>query len=139
VRANLFSLKGGDVKTCLVVVAVALSVQLSHAQTPRYARGDVVRLTAQANGNQYPDSRIIAVAGDRVHIDRSSLTVNGASVEGVSPKLLQSVSEPWDQLIPDGHYFVVGESGVPNDMVRFYGMVPAAKIVRKILPIGGVE
>jgi hypothetical protein len=119
-------------KTCLVVVAAALAVQLAHAQTPRYLRGDLVRLTAQANGDPYPDSRIVAVAGDRVHIDRTSLTVNGVAVEGVSAGLLRAVTEPWDQLIPEGHYFVVGERGVPNDMVRFYGMIPAAKIVRKI-------
>lgn len=119
-------------KACLVVVAVAVAVQLTHAQTPLYVRGDIVRLTAQANGDPYPDSRIIAVAGDRVHIDRSSLTVNGVAVGGVSLEFLKAVSEPWDQVIPDGHYFLIGERGVPNDMVRFYGMVPAKKIVRKI-------
>lgn len=119
-------------RTCLVVVAAILAVQLTHAQTPRYVRGDVVRLTAQPNGDPYPDSRIIAVAGDRVHIDRTSLTVKGVTEEGVSSEFLKSVSEPWDQLIPDGHYFVIGERGVPNDMVRFYGMVPATKIIRKI-------
>jgi hypothetical protein len=121
------------VKTCLVVVAIAvLAVQLAHAQTPRYVRGDIVRLTAQANGDPYPDSRIIAVAGDRVHLDRTSLTVNGVAVDGLSAELLQTVSAPWDQLIPDGHYFVAGERGVPGDVVRFYGMIPATKIVRKL-------
>ena len=121
------------VKTCLVVVvAVVFAAQLTHAQPPRYVRGDIVRLTPQANGNPYPDSRIIAVAGDRVHIDRSSLTVNGLAVEGVSPEFLKSVIEPWDQLIPDEQYFVVGEQGVPDDMVRYYGMIPATKIIRKI-------
>ena len=132
-RARVIFLKGGSVlKTCLVVVAAIFAVQLTYPQTPRYVRGDVVRLTAQANGDPYPDSRIIAVAGDRVHIDRSSLIVNGVADADVSSEFLKSVSEPWDQLIPAGHYFVVGERGVPNDTVRFYGMVPAAKIIRKI-------
>jgi hypothetical protein len=54
------------------------------------------------------------------------------AVDGVSREFLQSVTEAWDQLIPDGHYFLVGERGVPNDVVRYYGMVPATKIVRKI-------
>jgi len=46
--------------------------------------------------------------------------------------LLKTVAEPWDQRIPEGHYFVVGESGTPNDMVRYYGLIPAAKIIRKL-------
>ena len=75
-------------------------------------------------------------AGDRVHVDKSSITVNGVSVQGVSAELLQGVSEVWDQLVPEGHYFVVGESGTPNDMVRYYGLIPAAKIIRKLPPQG---
>ena len=73
------------------------------------------------------------MAGDRVHIDKSSLIVNGLAVQGVSAELLKTVVEPWDEkLIPEGHYFVVGESGTQNDMVRYYGMIPAAKIIRKL-------
>lgn len=119
-------------QTALVVLAAVLSVQATHAQGARYVRGDTVRLVAQENGKPLPDSRIIAIAGDRVHIDKSSLTVNGLAVQGVSAELLQTVPEPWDQLIPEGHYFVVGESGAPNDMVRYYSMIPAAKIIRKL-------
>jgi hypothetical protein len=58
--------------------------------------------------------------------------VNGLAVQGVSAELLKAVAEPWDQLIPEGHYFVVGESGTPNDMVRYYALIPAAKIIRKL-------
>jgi signal peptidase I len=119
-------------KSFLVVVAAVITVQLSHAQASQYARGDMVRLVAQENGDPFPDSRIVAIAGDRVHIDRSSLTVNGVAVQDVSKDLLQTVSEAWDQLVPEGHYFVVGERGTTNDMVRYYGLIPAKKIIRKI-------
>lgn len=118
-------------KTALVVLAAVVSIQTTHAQEVRYVRGDTVRLAAQESGEPRPDSRIVAIAGDRVHIDTSSLTVNGLAVQGVSAELLRTVSEPWDQLVPEGHYFVVGESGTPNDMVRYYGLIPAAKIVRR--------
>ena len=104
----------------------------THAQGSRYVRGDTVRLVAQENGDPFPDSRIIAVAGDRIHIDKSSITVNGEAVQGVSMELLQTVAEAWDQLVPEGHYFVVGESGTRNDMVRYYGLIPAGKIIRKM-------
>lgn len=119
-------------KTALLVLAAVLSVQATHAQGARYVRGDTVRLVAQENGAPLPDSRIIAIAGDRLRIDKSSLTVNGLAVQGVSAELLKTVAEPWEQLIPEGHYFVVGESGTPKDMVRYYGLIPAAKIVRKL-------
>ena len=119
-------------KTALVVLAAVVLVQVTHAQGARYVRGDTVHLVAQENGDPFPDSRIIAIASDRVHIDKSSITVNGAVVQGVSAELLQSVAEPCYQLVPEGHYFVVGESGTRNDMVRYYGLIPAGKIIRKL-------
>ena len=119
-------------KIALVVLAAVLLVPVTHAQGARYVRGDTVRLAAQANGEPLPNSRILAIPGDRVHIDKSSLTVNGLTVQGVSAELLKTVAEPWDQLIPGGHYFVVGESGTADDMVRYYGLIPAAKIIRKL-------
>ena len=119
-------------KTVLVVLAAVVLVQVTHAQGARYVRGDTVRLVAQENGDPFPDSRIVAIAGDRVHIDKSSLTVNGLAVQGASAELLQTVVEPWDQLVPEGHYFVVGESGTRNDMVRYYGLIPVGKIIRKL-------
>ena len=119
-------------KSFLVVVAAVVTVQLTHAQPPQYTRGDTVRLVAQENGDPLPDSRIVAIAGDRVHIDRSSLTVNGVTVQGVSTELLRTVAEAWDQLVPEGHYFVIGERGTTNDMVRYYGLIPVKKIIRKL-------
>jgi hypothetical protein len=115
-----------------VVVVAVITVHLAHAQAPRYGRGDTLRLVAQENGDPYPDSRVVAIAGDHVHLDRSSLTVDRVPVQGVSRGLLQTVSEPWDQLVPEGHYFVVGERGTTNDMVRYYGLIPAKKILGKI-------
>jgi hypothetical protein len=58
--------------------------------------------------------------------------VNGVAVQGVSAELLKQVSETWEQLVPAGHFFVVGESGTPNNMVYYHGLIPAAKIIRKL-------
>jgi len=135
-KKTVSSREANMLKSLLVILAAVVLVQVAHAQGVRYVRGDIVRLVAQDNGDRLPDSRIIAVAGDRVHVDKSSITVNGVSVQGVSAELLQGVSEVWDQLVPEGHYFVVGESGTPNDMVRYYGLIPAAKIIRKLPPQG---
>lgn len=119
-------------KSFLVVAAAVVTAHLVHAQAPQYVRGDMVRLVAQENGDPLPDSRVVAVAGDRVRINRSSLTVNGVAAVGISRELLQTVSEPWDQLVPQGHYFVVGERGTTNDKVRYYGLIPATKIIRRV-------
>ncbi|HEY2432418.1 MAG TPA: S26 family signal peptidase [Vicinamibacterales bacterium] len=119
-------------KSLLVVLAAVVLVQVTHAQGTRYVRGDTVRLVARENGDPLPDSRIIAIAGDRVHIDKSSITVNDVAVQGASAELLQTVTEAWDQLVPQGHYFVVGESGPRDDRVRYYGLIPASKIIRKL-------
>ena len=119
-------------KSFLVVFAAVVTAHLVYAQAAEYVRGDMVRLVAQENGNPLPDSRVVAVPGDRVRIDRSSLTVNGLAVPAISRELLQTVSEPWDQLVPQGHYFVVGERGTTNDKVRYYGLIPANKIIRKV-------
>jgi hypothetical protein len=58
--------------------------------------------------------------------------VNGVAVQDVSAELLREVSETWEQVVPAGHYFVVGESGTPNSKVYYYGLIPAAKIIRKV-------
>ena len=120
-------------KYLLVVVSAVVLIQLTHAQSPApYARGETVRLAGQQNGNPLPDSRIFAIAGDRVHIDSSSFTVNGVAAQGVSPELLKTVATAWDQVVPQGHYFVIGERGTPEDMVRYYGLIPAQKIIGKV-------
>jgi signal peptidase I len=120
-------------KSLLVVVAAVALVQLTQAQSPAgYARGETVRLVAQENGSPLPDSRVVAIVGDRVHIDNSSFTVNGVVVQGVSPELLKTIANAWDQLVPQGHYFVIGESGTRDDMVRYYGLIPAEKIIGKV-------
>ena len=118
-------------KSFLVVVAAVITVPLGSAQSP-YMRGDTVRLTDQEKGARFPDSRVVAVPGDRVRIDRSGVAVNGLVVSGVSRELLQTVAETWDQLVPEAHYFVIGESGAATDMVRYYGMIPAKNILGKL-------
>src|SRR5262249_25582587 len=131
-KKTVSSREANMLKSLLVILAAVVLVQGAQPQGVRYVRGDVVRLVAQDNGDRLPDSRIIAIAGDRVHVDKSSITVNGVAVQGVSAELLQGVSQVWDQLVPEGHYFVVGESGTPNDMVRYYGLIPTVKIIRKL-------
>jgi signal peptidase I len=126
--------------TCLEVpvtnlATVGLTVVLSAlAQVPAspYLKGDIVILAPQANGDPLPDSRIVAIAGDRIQITPSAVLVNGEPVAGVSKEMFAHLTSgtPWDEVIPEGHYVVLGERQVtPASTVRYHGLIPTSKIV----------
>ena len=111
--------------------AVALSAGLQ-SQPSAFSKGDIVRLVTSAGTDPLPDVRVIAVAGDRIHVDKSRIAVNGEPVRDVSPQLLEQFAETWDQVVPAGHYFVIGERQNDASTVRYHGLIPAAKILRKV-------
>lgn len=119
-------------KLLTLCVAVTLSVSLQ-AQPAEHAKGDIVRLAPQADGDPLPDSRILAVPGDRIQVRNSGVMVNGQPVRDLSEQMLaQLTAEPWDQVIPEGHYVVVGERQVtPGRTVRYNGLIPSSKILGK--------
>jgi signal peptidase I len=121
------------VLTLLTLAAAVAFSSTVQSTTATYAKGDVVRLAAQANGDPLPDSRVLAVAGDRIQIDRKKgILVNGEPVKAVSQQFLDQVAEPWDQVVPAGHYFVIAERQTSASTVRYHGLIPAAKIVAKL-------
>lgn len=119
-------------KLLTVSVMVLLSVFV-HAQATQYAKGDVVRLQPQANGDPLPDSRIIAIAGDHIQFNKSGVLVNDQIVRDLSERLFAQLSaEPWDQVVPDGHYVVVGERQDPTGTVSYHGLIPGSKILGRV-------
>ena len=117
------------------VLALAFAVALApgfQSQPSAYAKGDIVRLATPAGSDPLPDTRVIAVAGDRIHADKSGITVNREPVRDVSSKLLEQIAETWDQVVPPGHYFVIAERQTDLSAVRYHGLIPAAKILRKV-------
>ena len=87
---------------CLCAVTV-------QAQGVGYKRGEHVRVEA-ADGTPAapPVQRIVATPGDRIRVERAALYVNDKVVEGLSPELIATI-EGWEpQLIPTGHYLVMG-------------------------------
>jgi signal peptidase I len=119
-------------KLLTVSVMVLLSVFVQ-AQATQYARGDVVRLQSQANGDPLPDSRIIAIAGDHIQFNKSGVLVNDRVVADLSkPLLAQLTAEPWDQVVPAGHYVVVGERQEASGTVTYHGLIPGSKILGRV-------
>jgi signal peptidase I len=119
-------------KLLTVSVMVLLSVFVQ-AQAIQYARGDVVRLKSQANGDPLPDSRIIAVAGDHIQFSKSGVLVNDQVVPDLSKRLLaQLTAEPWEQVVPAGHYVVVGERQDATGTVTYHGLIPGSNILGSV-------
>jgi hypothetical protein len=117
----------------LLVATVALVDPALHAQGPTYIRGDIVRLVSSDAADPLPDSRILAVPGDRIRVDKTAVTVNGEAVSDVPPALLADFTEPFAQTIPAGHYFVIGEKRAgPNSVVQYHAVIPVAKIYGKV-------
>lgn len=116
----------------VLIAAIMLSPAPHQTQAPTYAKGEVVSLAAPASGDRYPDSRVVAVAGDRIQVRQSGILVNGEAVKDVSAQVLEQVSEPWEQVVPVGHYFVIGEKQEGRNTTRFFGLIPSQSIVRKV-------
>jgi hypothetical protein len=120
----------------LMILAAVLNVAFqAQPAAVTYVRGDIVELVRTPGESALPHVRVIAVPGDRLQADGRGIRVNEQSVEGVSRQLLEQFAEPWDQVVPSGHYFVIADTqtatGSVSSAVRFHGLVPAGKIVRK--------
>jgi type IV secretory pathway protease TraF len=73
---------------------------------------------------------VLAVAGDRLRVATTGILVNGEQVAGLSPEFLAGLpNDPWEETIPLGHYFVVAEQRSASGASRFWGLIPADRIV----------
>jgi signal peptidase I len=123
---------GHMLATLMMAAAFALSSPTLQNPIAQYVKGDVVRLVSEPGRDPLPDSRIVAVAGDRMIADASGILVNGEPVRDVSPELLQQIARRWEQVVPPDHYFVIGERHNESSSVRYHGLIPAEKIARKL-------
>jgi hypothetical protein len=108
---------------CVVVASV-----VALAQSATYARGESVRVKASVSSNQARptmDLRIVGVPGDRLRTDQARLFVNDVAVVGFSVDFLGRVAQrpEWvPSVLPPGHYFVMGERRVNQDISEYWGM-----------------
>ena len=110
----------------------------SEAQTPPYQRGDRVRMPDSDNPRT-----IIAVAGDRLRVDATGLYVNEVAVSGFSQDHLERLQKTeWlprflrrldlEQTIPEGHYFLAGETE-PRPS-GYWMLIPVTYAMSKVEP-----
>jgi hypothetical protein len=75
--------------------------------------------------------RVVAVAGDQIRLDNSRVSVNDAIVNGFSPEFLARVAqspERTPQVVPAGHYFVMGELRGNRDISEYWGIHSEARL-----------
>lgn len=117
-------------RTLLVTLAVFGSVAVQ-AQAPTFERGDVVQVRpSETHQTTLLQLRAVAIPNDRVRGEDSTLYVNDAPVMGFSQDYLARAVRTEAQAIPDGHYFVMGEQRVNQDISEYTGLHPAGELER---------
>lgn len=101
-----------------------------------YARGDIVIVPLPA-GDPYPYrilvKRIVAVAGERVHIDGGRLYVDGRLLDEPylpAGNLVAAAADlPLDVVVPPGAVFVMGDRRGNSYDSKAFGPVPVASLM----------
>jgi hypothetical protein len=107
----------------LLVLAIFASTAVQ-AQSPTYQRGDTVRVRDVAKPAVL---KIVGVPNDRIRSDDAGVYINDVAVSGFSPEFLARAR--WrNEVIPEGHYFVMGEQRLNQDVSEHIGIHPGADL-----------
>jgi len=126
-------------------------------------RGDIVVFNYPVNPEQHFVKRVIGVPGDRVHMVNKQVFVNGTPLKepyvrfnrpaddlfrdnfprlsvtpGLTPEWwvqLRKLVEDGQLIVPEGHYFVMGDNRDNSSDSRYWGFVPRANIIGRPLLI----
>lgn len=97
-------------------------------------RGDVIVFIAPPHPDQDYVKRIIAIPGDRLTIDGTTVIVDGVTLNEtyVQPSRqgnIYAFKRIDNILIPSNSYFVMGDNRIGSDDSRDWGLVPRANII----------
>jgi signal peptidase I len=129
----------------------------------RVQRGDIVVFNYPVNPEQHFVKRVIGVPGDRVRLVNKQVFVNGVPLKepyarfsrpaddlfrdnfprlnvtpGLTPEWwlqLRKLVEDGQLIVPEGHYFVMGDNRDNSSDSRYWGFVPQANIIGRPLLI----
>ncbi|MFZ1917106.1 MAG: signal peptidase I [Terriglobales bacterium] len=127
-------------------------------------RGDVIVFHYPVNPSQAFVKRVVAVPGDRLRLINKRVYVNGVPLEEPYVQYISNLRDPyrddfprtdaagygvdakwWKEMprlvedhqliIPDGHYFVLGDNRDDSQDSRYWGFVPRANIIGRPMVI----
>jgi signal peptidase I len=106
---------------CVVLLAIVSSLQ---TQPQVYQRGDVVRVRDVSKPAVF---KIIGIPTDRIRADETGVYVNDVAVTGFSREFLTRFKRQ-PMVVPNGHYFVIGEQRINDDFSENMSIVPASAL-----------
>jgi Signal peptidase, peptidase S26 len=122
-------------KLVLVAVCGVLLMAQAAAQSATFQRGDRVRVrTPTRPSDPTPaDMVLTVVAGpnDHIRVSDSSVYVNEEAISGFSREFLDRVahSNRTPEVVPEGHYFVMGEvQWTVEDISNYWGVMSASSL-----------
>ena len=108
----------------LLIVLAILASTMVQAQSPTYQRGDNVRVRDVAKPAVL---KIVGIPNDRIRSDDAGIYINDVAVTGFSPEFLARAR--WrTQVVPEGHYFIMGEQRLNQDVGEHIGIFSRADI-----------
>ena len=107
----------------------------------RFKRGDIIVFVSVEDGKTLIVKRLVGLPGDKIQVRAPHVYINGKKL--LDPPVFRSlkyceagqygIGEPF--VVPEGHYFVMGDnSGNSNDS-RFWGPLPIKKVLGKAVLI----
>jgi signal peptidase I len=96
-------------------------------------RGDIVVMRYPLDPSLDYIKRVAGVPGDRVHIERGQVFINGEQVD--EPYVSDAALDPYsfyDTTVRDGHYFVLGDNRLRSADSREFGQVPEEYLRGKV-------
>jgi len=121
----------------LMLSLTVLAAATIHAQPSTFQRGELVRVqpAAAPTGPRTVGMvlRVVAVPHDRIRVGDSAIYVNDVEVTGFSSEFLARVArapERAPQVVPDGHYFVMGEERTIQDISEYWGQHSGGRLER---------
>lgn len=91
----------------------------------RIERGDIVQFRYPKDPERFYVKRIIGLPGDTVEIKDGGVFVNGALIDEpyIDPEYNQVKLTLPPQVIPSGHYYVLGDNRDNSSDSRYWGTV----------------
>ncbi len=96
------------------------------------ARGDIVAFRNERDSRGVFIKRVIGLPGDRIRIDRGTVSVDGVALSEPYVRFADTRSFP-TVTVPAGDVYVLGDNRADSEDSRFFGPVPSGQLIGRAL------